>query len=306
MPNRTELVGDTASQRRPRLTAADNRPRFYPWSRAWTLESCQLYWLPVNRFPMDYLQRRWLLRFQELLSARIAEKLKLTPELFLEMKYLNGDVRKLFIQHSRRFYPLFGLGRHPKRPMPPPVDPQYIEDLQKGRIQFDPGPLQPDYTYWFLQKQTSEQLNLFFGEGGTAMLFLDPGEPPPKIKKPRLETIHDPKMREMVANTDLDGMMGQLHALQAPFLKQSKEIFAADLKEEPEYPGLLFAVPLLGVQDVFAATPDEVQQWFSLFKVYLRESPEDKGMVLATSEDIEQDLDELLKQMAEEGLKYPA
>ena len=90
------------------------------------------------------------------------------------------------------------------------------------------------------------------------------------------------------------------------FLKQSKDMFAEDLKEDPQYPGLLFALPLLSSEDFFAATPDAVEQWFGLFKLYLRESPEDRGVILATAEDIEDDMDDLLATLRDEGMEYIA
>ena len=83
-------------------------------------------------------------------------------------------------------------------------------------------------------------------------------------------------------------------------------MFAADLEDDPQYPGLLFVLPLLGSEDFFAADPNEIDKWFSLFQVYWRESPEDNGIVLAAREDIEEDLDAILEQMRAEGLEYGA
>lgn len=307
MPHTPEQGQSAAGEvRRRRLEEADHRPRFHPWSRAWEFEACQLYWMPVSTFPVGYLQRQWLLRFQELLRDRLAEKLKVAPEVFLQMNNIDSGNRDLFIKTARRFHPMFGLGRHPKRPLPPLPDEKYAEDLGKGRIAYDHNALRPEYSYWFLEKPVGEQLQLFYGGGGMTTLFLTPGEPAKPVPKPRLASIRDPKMREMVANADVDGMVNRLQALQSPFLKQSKEMFAADLQEDPQYPGLLFTLPLLSSQDFFAATPAEVTDWFSLFKLYLRESPEDKGMIMATSEGFEEDLEDLLKQMQSEDLEYPA
>ncbi len=300
--------GATAASapRRKRLHEADDRPRFSPWHRAWKLEACQLYWLRVSAFPLGYLEREWLLRFQQLLHTRLMQKLQAVPEIFLQMKVIHPQYRDAFIKNARRFHPVFSLGRHPRRALPPLPDEQYAEDLGKGRIAYDAKALQPDYTYWFLEKETESQLQLFFGSGGTSTLFLQPGEPAPKAPKPNLAAVHDPKLRELVANADLDGMMGRLHALQSPFLKESKAMFAADLEDDPQYPGLLFVLPLLGSEDFFAADPDEIDRWFSLFQVYWRESPEDNGIVLAAKENIEEDLEAILEQMRAEGLEYGA
>ena len=69
----TDDAGTPQREPRPtrsRLTEAEDRPRFYPWTRAQNLQGCQLYWLPVSEFPIGVLQRRWLERFQILLAER--------------------------------------------------------------------------------------------------------------------------------------------------------------------------------------------------------------------------------------------
>ena len=292
--------------RRRRLQDIDDRPRFDPWHRAWKLDACQLYWLPVSAFPLGHLQREWLLEFQHRFHARIKTKLGALPEVFLQMKVIHPQYRDAFLKNARRFHPMFSLGRHPQRSLPPLPDERYVEDLQKGRVQYDAQALQPDYTYWFLEKYADEQLALFFGSGGTTTLFLDPGEPPPALPKPNLAAIHDPKLRAMAAGPEMEDMMARLHALKVPFLKQSKEMFAADLEEDPQYPGLLFTLPLLSSEDFFATGTEEIERWFKLFHVYWRESPEDKGVILASRGDIEGDLEDVLLDMRENGLEYNA
>jgi hypothetical protein len=296
---------ESLAARKRRLSEGDDRTRFEPWVRARNLLTCQLYWMPVREFPVGTLQRRWLIRFYELLLARLTDKQGLAPELFLQMKSISDNHRNLFIQTSRRFHPLFGLGRFPGRALPAPPDKKYAEDLGKGRIQYDPKSLQPDYAYWFLEKHAAEQLALFVGLGGITALFMKPEEPPEPIVKPKPETIHDPKMRAMVEQAPLDEMMGRLQSLQSPFLKKSKETFAADLVEDPQYPGWIFVLPLFGTAGFLNASEEDIGRWFSLFDVYLRESMEDGGMLLASKNDLEQDLEAVLQQMREEGATYP-
>jgi len=295
-----------SEDRRRRLEEHDDSIRFRPWQRAWQIGTCQLYWMPVNTFPVPFRQRQWLLRFHELLAARLTEKYEITPELFLQMKTIHPHLRDTFIKTSREYHPIFGLGRHPGRPLPAMPDEKYAEDLQKNRIKYDHKALQPDYSYWFLTKKAREQTQAFLGFGGLTTLFFPPADPEmPKPLKPNMASVRDPKMRELIEKTDVNAMVAKLSSLQAPFLKHSKDLFAADLIDDPQYPGLLFALPLLGSRDFFAATPDAIDEWFSLFNVYVRESPEDGGLILASSKDIEQDLEDLLITMRDEDLEYP-
>lgn len=289
--------------RQSRLQEPDDRPRFFPWQRAWNMETCELYWIPTSGFPLGYLEWQWLLSFQQRLQAKLAEKHGLKPELFLQMKVIQPEYRDPFLKNSRRFQPVFGLGRYPNRALPAIPDEKWAEDLGKGRTKYDHKALQPDYSYWFLKKNPEEQRKLFFGSGGTTTLFLEPGDPPKKIDPIQSDHIRDPELRKLVEGADLNAMAERLHALKSPFLAQSKELFAADLKEDPQYPGLLFCLPLLSSSHFFEATPDEIGEWFSLFRVYLRESPEDRGLLLASSIPLEDDLDEIVDAMRAEGME---
>jgi len=118
--------------------------------------------------------------------------------------------------------------------------------------------------------------------------------------------VRDPKMRALIDGTDMDAMLKRLSSLQAPFLKQSKDLFATDLVDDPQYPGLLFALPLLGTKEFFSASPELLDSCFSLFTFYLRESPEDGGILLATQKDFEDDLTGLLEIMRGEEMDYSA
>ena len=62
---------------------------------------------------------------------------------------------------------------------------------------------------------------------------------------------------------------------------------------------------MLSSEDFFSASPEAIEAWFTLFQVYWRESPEDRGILLASKLDLEQDLEELLQAMRDEGLEYP-
>jgi hypothetical protein len=294
------------SGRQSRLQEVDDRPRFAPWQRAWNLDACELYWIPASGFPLGYLEWQWLLSFQQRLQAKLAEKHGLKPEFFLQLKVIQPNYRDPFIKNSRSFQPIFGLGRYPKRPLPAIPDEKWAEDLSKGRIQYDHKALQPDYSYWFLEKKTDEQRRLFFGSGGTTTLFLKPGDPPQKVDPIRSDHIRDPELRKLVEGADINAKLEKLQSLKSPFLAQSKELFAADLQEDPQYPGLLFCLPLFSASHFFEATADEIGEWFNLFGVYLRESPEDHGLLLASSVPLEDDLDEILDAMRADGMEYPS
>jgi hypothetical protein len=47
------------------------------------------------------------------------------------------------------------------------------------------------------------------------------------------------------------------------------------------------------------------EKWFGLFDLYVNESPDDKGLLLASKTDLDEDLIEMLKEMREEDFVYP-
>jgi hypothetical protein len=297
--------GNIATERR-RERQADRAARLLPWRRALQLISCQLYWMPASAFPMPFRQRQWLLRFCEQFSNTVAAKYAVKAEIFLQMKIIQPALRDVFLKTAKDFNPVFGLGRTPHTPLPPMPDMKYVEDLQQGRRKFDAKETQPDYCYWFLYKDERRQQESFLGFGGMTMLYLKPrpGEKPPKPRIPKY-IQKDPAFSQLLARTDMDRMMDGALTLQSPFLKGSKEMFGEDLKEDPMYDGLLYILPLLDSATFLKTVKAETDQWFSLFDFYFNESQVDRGILLATQHDIEDDLIALSEQLRAEGLNYP-
>lgn len=295
----------TAS-RRQRLDPVDKSAAYLPWQRAAQLSSCQLYWMPVHSYPIPFRQRQWLLRFWDEFSNTIAATRRAKAELFLQMKVIQPNLRDAFLRHSRQFSPVFGLSRRPGSALPDLPDEQYIQDLQKGRRSYDHKELQPDYCYWFLYKDEKRQREAFLGHGGLAAFYKrpDPETKAPKIEIPR-RLQNDERFRSILAQFDLQRLTEGLQSLQSPFLKKSKEIFGSGLENELQYPGLLFIVPLFESTCFFEASNDDIQQWFSVFDICLTESPKDKGVLLASRCDIEDDLIVLLERLRQEGYMYP-
>lgn len=172
-----------------------------------------------------------------------------------------------------------------------------------GRKKFDFGEFAPDYAYWFVYKDGGKQRQLFFGHGGMTMISLkpDPATIPPELPIPRAWR----EKLEVFKMFDVDKAVAGACSLKDGFLNKSKELFGAGLENEPQFPGLLFILPLLKSGDFFAQAAEEHERWFQLFDLYINESPADGGVIMATGPDFEDTLIELLKKMQEDGLTYP-
>jgi len=94
-------------------------------------------------------------------------------------------------------------------------------------------------------------------------------------------------------------------ALKDGFQAQSKQLFGAGLEDNPQYPGIPFILPLLQASDFFGQPEPESAKWFQLFDLYVRESPEDTGVLLASKTDFDDPLIQLLEKMRADGFTYP-
>jgi hypothetical protein len=69
--------------------------------------------------------------------------------------------------------------------------------------------------------------------------------------------------------------------------------------------GIPFIFPVLDSADFFSQPPEVIEKCFQLFEVYIRESPADKGILLAFTGDLEEKLIELVRVMKDQKLIYP-
>ncbi len=271
-----------------------------PWRRAYQLEACALYWLPVRSFPISAAQRAWILEFVNALAVRLAERLNFRCETFLQMSAIYPDLLNEFQNHAMDSVPLIGLSWTPSSPpMLPPE--QEIEELQNKRQKFKFGEHVANYCYWFLST-SDEHRQRYFGHGGITLLFLapDPKTQPPPVAIPNFIRSHP-----FFQSASLDGLLKSFASLKDDFTTKSKDLFGANIQDRPEAKGTLYVLPQLAARDFFQAEAAALKKWFELFGVYFTESPPDDGILLAVKDDFDSDLLLLLMNLRDRGLSYP-
>jgi hypothetical protein len=282
-----------------------SRRDLLPWRRADGLKQFYLYWIPVDRFPVAAGQRLWLLNFFESFSERLKSNYGLRPHVFIQMKFLQGALKDLFFQTVGDFSPIIGLGRKPGSDLPCLPTSEDIIAIQEGRKRFDFNEFTADYCYWFREKSDKKQCELFLGAGGLTIEFIRNEEVAklPEFKiSPRLR--EHPQFRSVLQNFDPDRTRARSSALLEGFLAKSKQLFGAGLEHHPQFRGILFIVPLLSAGNFLELAAEEFDKWFQLFDVYINESPTDRGIVLATKDDMESEMITLVEKMRGEGLVY--
>jgi len=290
---------------RRRLTEVKTARHLLPFYRATTIEDISLYWLPVAEFPIKFRQRDWILKFLENLSADL-KKDKQEVETFLQLKYTRTELNDRFVNTMFQYRPMTGLLLAPSQQLPAVPTSLEIKRLTEshgpeGTINLDH--LAPEYCAWFAGSQAGEQRRDFFGVGGMLMIWLDEAqEPNPfNFEVPKVIATH-PAMK----GVDFNEQMRKGMRLQHPFLKRSREIFAAHLPDGPAKQHSLFILPRLASRHLLEADLETRSQWFEIFSAYCIESAEDKGVLLAFRDpDSDERMIAILDAMREADQEYP-
>ena len=291
-----------ARQASGRITPLDRARELFPWRRAQQLTQSYVYWMPATAFPMPDGERQWFLEFIQRLADGMAKDFGLSPQVFLRSRTLelSEKVKTEFVKAALDLRPVLGLSRRPNSKPPALPTEQDLKDLQEGRKRFNYADYAADYSYWLRTNAFTNGLQRFFGHGGMSIVFLkpDPKTQPPQVRLPKAIREH-PMMKQL----DVEQSTAAAFALLADFPTKSKEIFGHGLEENPQFKGLIYILPSLKSGDFFAA-PQETEKCFDLFDVYINESPEDAGIVMATKKDFEENIVQILSYMKKEGLEY--
>ncbi len=294
------------TEKRTRLTSLDRETLLMPFKRAEQLTRCALFWIPVNSFPVPTTQRAWLNMFLDRLSQSMTKVHELRAEIFLQCKSVYPALLETFIDKSLDLIPLMGLSQRPGQDLPPIPTIKDLQPVIDGKEPYDFGKYMGDFCYWFVRKQEKAQRELFGGLGGMTILYLaaDPKTKVAPLKIPKFVREH-PNFVELFKVFDPDQVNADAHALSDGFRKKSLELFSEDIKKNLQLKGMPFVIPLLSTHDFFNRPEEECKKWFELFDLYVNESPSDKGIIIATKLDVEEELIGILQQMKDEGLRYP-
>jgi hypothetical protein len=294
---------ESTSSAAPRLQPLDRSAEIKPWRRAEQLTRCFLYWLPMTGPPIRAEQKQWILVFMDRLEEFLAKEHGLRSEVFLQVKVIYPNLTDLFTKMSFELCPMMGLSRVPGGRLPAPVTmEEVVIPLQKGEKQFDFKEFCGDYCFWFTEKLPKVQRQHFFGFGGMTTIYLPPD---PKTKAPPVRLSPKIRQRPFFKQFDVDRIQARSYAMTDAFHAKSKQLFGKGLEDNAQWPGIFFVVPLLSATHFFQCPDDECSSWFDLFGVYVNESPDDKGLILASKIDLDDFLVEQMRKMSDEKLVYP-
>jgi hypothetical protein len=257
----------------------------------------------------------------------------------MQMQVISDDkqLRETFMNSMMKESPRLGrcwLPRGKEPALPSEKDLQLIADKKKEYRPFDYVPQQ---AWWFLSRNAEELREHYLGHGGLTVLFHKPDEeepePPPPVldypiiipkflrNDPRLKVAledfdphqpervpgfvrNHPQMKQLYRVLEADKMEEKNKAMMSAFRERTKEIFGAGLPHDLEYEGILFVLPMLASQDFFAHTDPQIRRWFEVFDVYIHESPEDNGIIMACKDNLTSLVASIVEKMRSKGYRY--
>lgn len=299
------MVEQSGELQRSRLSDADPAKLLWPLRRAEKLTKCFLYWIPVRSFPIPLEQRAWLNAFIDRFSQLLEKEQGLRSECFLQLKTVYPALLETFIDKAHDLVPVMGFSHRPGVELPPIPTLKELQPILDGKEKYKFEDSIGDYCYWFLDKDQKTQRQLFWGNGGMSLLFMNP-DPNTKVAPlPIPKGIRNhPTFMDLFKKNDPDKAFARANALKDSFRAKSLELFGQIIGGNLQLKGVPFIIPLLSTGDFFQRPNTECSTWFELFEVYLNESPKDQGILIASKLDLEDALINLLKQMTRDGLRY--
>jgi hypothetical protein len=319
----------------PRTAREDLRP----WRWAESLQSCTLLWMPVKLGDIPASQREWLLEFFTRLSAHLASTMTLREEYLMRMRVIdeNEKLRQIFLDTMLKDTPLTGLSRRPGQQEVTKPSSTDVELFAKKKKEFLPYDHVPESSCWFLSREASKLRERYLGYGGLTVLFrqaeekndpvvaaesnypliipkflredirlaplLKDYDPRNPSQIPSFLRVH-PGMKQVFSSFNVDKMQEKSDSLLSSFRSLSKEIFGQDMTHDLKFEALAFIVPRLGSQDFFSHTEPEIRRWFDLFDIYINESQEDRGIIMACKDNLTSVIASVIKEMRDKGYRY--
>ena len=207
------------------------------------------YLLPVTKFPIPEQEFSRVREFFQALQAQLASRWDLSPEVFIQLEQFEDDQpREVFYRHAQQWIPEVGLGVWPDRE-PPRV--------------------------WTLEEFTECALASKRPRPLMFQVFQITGSPEAKIEAHE-RLLEFGSLVEYLSSEDPELLLQRTTAALLPAI------------QDPTYTCFPFYVPLLEVKALVGATTEMLESWIGQNSVYIRESFEDCGILIASLLPIEQ------------------
>jgi hypothetical protein len=325
----------------PESGLASSGKSLLPWRRAESLQDVLVLWIPCRFQDMPDGQRVWLSLFLERWFAMLTSEHGLEEECFMQLETLQRKEKLCgeFYANLLKERPLMGRNISSTQDLPKRTTTDEIELLTKGKVKYDYHAMGTSRTCWFRGSDTAALRARYLGFGGMTILLMPRTEENQEDVKQLQQMISglklpaflrkDARLVAMVEGLDpqkpleppsfirnhpamahLNAVMGlqkrdpQKQLQRVMFGHKTKEVFGSSLKTDPAYAGIPFLLPRLSSTTIFQSTVEERVSWFQLFDVYLRESPEDDGMLIAAKPELLSGIVQVVSSLRKDDYRY--
>lgn len=314
--------------------------KLLPFRMAKGITTFSLFWMPARFSTMPEGQREWLVAFMKRLEDKSKEELRLEKLQFMHERTLRRHeaLQKAFHGKLHRYAPLLGQSQSLGQPAPLKLGPENKTAFVRKRKNASIEPFLSEGVFRFFQDGGGDFTKIFMGYGGATILLCGGASeaimpemqlpPIPKIALPRFLQKYA-MLQTMVEGFDptrpnaVPGFVSDHPAMQPiktvlgvdlnthnesnrmdTFGEKSKNIFGKYIQGSVHSDGITFILPRLGSSDFLSQTEDEVRTWFEVFDIYIRESVEDEGIVVASKHNLRPLLIDVIASMREDGYRY--
>lgn len=259
-----------------------------PWVRAESLTRCTLYWAGVSSTPLRQAEQEWFLAF--LVSfIRTCKEQGWMPCFFLDVEAIERYCQDRFLAEAIEYRVFPAYTRTPWGPLPQPIPREETDAIRKMEKPFVLSTYLKGYAQWFRRFPPEKALPHYFGLGGATMLFVPPDPavaPPlpdfsPGVKK-------SPLLRDAFAAGDPVEEMRTLLLLKHKSFAALKAAFSKGAEDHTGLKSMPLLIPRLRSQDFFSLEAEALDALFQASPVYLAESPEDRGILIASAKPIDE------------------
>lgn len=259
-----------------------------PWVRAESLTRCTLYWAGVSSTPMRQSEQEWFLAFLQAF-VRTCKEQGWMPCFFLDVETIERYCQDRFLDESIHYRVFPAYTRTPWGPLPQPIPAEETDAIRKMEKPFVLSTYLRGYAQWFRRFQPDKVLPAYFGFGGATLLFVPPdpaAAPPlpdfsPGVKK-------SPLLKDAFAAGDPIEEMKTLLLLKHKAFAALKAAFSKGAENHTGLKSMPLLIPRLRSQDFFSLESEVLDALFEASPVYLAESPEDRGILIASAKPIDE------------------
>jgi hypothetical protein len=259
-----------------------------PWVRAESLTRCSLYWAGVSSTPLRQSEQEWFLPFLQAF-IRTCKEQGWMPCFFLDVETIQRFCQDRFVAESIEMRAFPAYGRTPWGPLPQPIPEEETDAIRRQEKPFLLSNYLKGYVQWFRRFQPEKHLPAYFGFGGSTLLFVppDPATTPPLpdfspgVKK-------SPLLKDAFAAGDPIEEMKTLLLLKHKAFAALKAAFSKGVEEHTGLKSMPLLIPRLRSQDFFSLEAEVLDVLFEASPIYMAESPEDRGILIASAKPIDE------------------